>query len=66
MAIVKQLTVGLQRIINLGNYENVRYECTATAELEPGDTLETVYAHLASECRNQLAAEVSRLQKKGK
>lgn len=59
---IKQVTVGVQRIINLGNYENVRYECTATAEVEEGDNPEQVYADCLHFCKDNVLAEVERLE----
>lgn len=62
--VIKQITVGIQRIINLGNYENVRYESTATAEVELGESPVDVYNKLADFNRQNLSQELERLKKK--
>lgn len=61
---VKTIEVGVQRIINLGNYENVRYECTLTAEIDAGESVAECYEKLANECRANIADEMKRLKKK--
>lgn len=60
--IIKQVTQGIQRIINLGNYENVRYESTMIAEVEPGEDPTDVYNRLADINRANVAQEMDRLQ----
>lgn len=62
--IIKQITQGIQCIINLGNYENVRYESTMTAEVEPGEDPTDVYNRLAELNRSNLSQELDRLKKK--
>ena len=59
---ITQVTVGVQRIINLGNYENARYECTQTAEVEEGEDPAEVYNQLRDICRANISQEVERLQ----
>lgn len=64
--IIKQVTQGIQRIINLGNYENVRYESTMVAEVEVGEDPAEVYDRLADLNRANVAKELDRLQPKKK
>lgn len=62
MAKVKTITVGIQRVINLGNYENVRYECTVVAEMQEGDDATPVYEDLLDFCKEKVGAEIDRLE----
>lgn len=64
--IIKQVQQGIQRIINLGNYENVRYESTMVAEVEPGENPADVYNALADMNRANIAQEMDRLSPKKK
>lgn len=64
--IIKQVQQGIQRIINLGNYENVRYESTMVAEVEPGESPADVYNALADMNRANIAQEMDRLSPKKK
>ena len=64
MADINKVTVGIQRVINLGNYENVRYEVTATADVEPGEEVETVYSEVLQFCKDKVGAELTRLKSK--
>lgn len=63
---INSVTVGIQRIINLGNYENARYESTMTAEVDPGENPADVYNKLADMNRANIAQEMDRLQPKKK
>ncbi len=58
---IKQITVGIQRVINLGNYENVRYECSCVAEVGPNDEPIDVYQSALQFCKENVGAEVDRL-----
>lgn len=60
--IIKQVTQGIQRIINLGNYENVRYESTLIAEVEHGENPADVYNTLADINRANITQEMERLK----
>lgn len=64
--IIKQVQQGIQRIINLGNYENVRYESTMIAEVEAGESPADVYNKLAELNRANIAQEMDRLAPKKK
>lgn len=59
---IKEVTVGIQRVINLGNYENVRYECSAKVELEDGEDPKEAYAHGIGFCKENVGAELERLK----
>lgn len=61
---IKEVTVGIQRVINLGNYENVRYECSATTVVEDGQTPDEAYTETLSFCKDKVGAEVDRLKGK--
>lgn len=59
---IKEITVGIQRVINLGNYENVRYECSATGIcIDDRETPNDVYEQLLDFCKVKVGAEVDRL-----
>lgn len=60
---IKQVTVGIARLIALAKYENVRYECTAVVEVEDGQTAEQAYEQGLAFCKEKVLAEVERLQK---
>jgi hypothetical protein len=64
MANIRQITVGIQRVINLGNYENVRYEVTATAEVDAHENAEDVYQETLQFCKDKVGAELTRLKAK--
>lgn len=63
---IKTVTVGIQRVINLGNYENVRYECSAIVEVDNGQTAEKAYQEGLSFCKEKILAELNRLKPVGK
>lgn len=58
MSKLQSVTVTLGATINQGNYQNLRPEFTVTAQVEDGDTLETVSQKLAGDVRRQLGAFV--------
>jgi len=64
--IIKEITVTVERLINLGNYENVKYAVSATAAVNEGPHLSDndrheTYQELAEFCREKLRAECERL-----
>ncbi len=63
---IKTVTVGIQRVINLGNYENVRYECSVIAEVEEGKTPEETYQEALGFCKEKILAELDRIKPVGK
>lgn len=64
---IKSVTVGIQRVINLGNYENVRYECSCTYEVEDDENEDIAYEYALAFCKQKVGAEVDRLMEhKGK
>lgn len=59
-----EIRVGAARTINLGNFENLRIEASATGTPEEGDTVETVRATLLAEVRAGLTAAYTEFKKK--
>lgn len=67
----KEITVGVRRLINLGNYENVTYECTATVLVEEGlimsdVTRDEAYEEALAFCKAKVGIELERFTPKGK
>lgn len=62
---IKEVSVGVDRVINLGNYENVRYSCAVvyTVGLDKGETAEEAYSKALAFCKAKVLAEVERLSK---
>lgn len=58
---IKQITVGIERTINLGNYENVRYSVQTTADLDEGEDADKVYSDRLAWCKSKVMAELDRL-----
>jgi len=63
---IKQVTVGIQRVINLGNYENVRYECSVIAEVEEGMSAHDTYQAALRFCKENVLAEIDRIEESKK
>lgn len=65
---IKEVTVGIQRVINLGNYENVRYECSSVVQVDEDGDADRAYTEGLKFCKDNVGAEVDRLMaaKKGK
>lgn len=59
-----KITVGIERTINLGNYENVRYSVLTEVSLEEGETADKVYQDRLDWCKAKVMAELERLQGK--
>lgn len=59
---IKQITVGVQRVINLGNYENVRYECSVVVEVEEGISAHDTYQASLQFCKDNVLAEITRIE----
>lgn len=56
MARIKELSIGVSRTFNLGNFASLRLEASGAASVEEGDEPETVRAMLLEECRASLRA----------
>jgi hypothetical protein len=63
--VIKELTIGTSRTINLGNFESLRVEATATCAVEEGDDLDACRVALVAEVRAGLEKAFID-QKKGK
>lgn len=61
MAKPKQVTVGIERTINLGNYENVRYSVQVVTDIADTEDLEVVYQDKLAWCKEKVMAELTRL-----
>lgn len=61
---IKQVTVGVQRVINLGNYENVRYECSVVRNVEDGETGDEAYERALDFCKGKVLKEIDRIKGK--
>lgn len=61
---IKAVTVGVKRLINLGNYENVTYECSVLYEVneERGEDASTAYQNALDFCKEKVGAELERLK----
>lgn len=64
MARITSLTVGVQRVINLGNYENVRYDCSVTLDIDKDDDYHKVYEDGLNFCKSKVIAEIDRIKGK--
>lgn len=53
---IKQITVSVGRTVNLGNFESLRIEGSATVEIEPGQALEDAEREALDEARKLLVA----------
>jgi hypothetical protein len=68
LAHIKEIVVGAKRLVNLGNYENVTYECTVTVDVDgiagmDNETLATqAYEEGLKFVKDKLNAEVDRLE----
>lgn len=60
---IKEVSVSIKRTINLGNYENVVYECGVvyTVNLDKGETPDNAYDTALEFCKSKVIAEVDRL-----
>lgn len=64
---VKTVTVGVRRLINLGNYENVTYECIATGDVAEGQNPDEIYNECLDFAKTKIGLELDRFTpKKGK
>lgn len=61
---ITHITVGITRLIALPKYENVKYECTATAELNDLDEPADVKEQLSDFCRQSIIADIEKLNSK--
>jgi hypothetical protein len=59
---IKEIHVGIQRVINLGNYENVRYECSTVVTLNENDDPTEAYEKGLEFCKEKVGAEIDRLE----
>ena len=53
---IKSVTVSVGRTVNLGDFNSLRVEGSATAELAEGDTLETIEREALAEARKMMLA----------
>ena len=58
---IKEVTATCRRLIALPKYENVLYECTATATVEDGEDPDKVYDQTLQFCKNKVGKELDRL-----
>jgi len=56
---IKTITVGIKRLINLGNYENVTYECKTEVEVK-GDLYNEAYSEGLAFCKEKIGIELDR------
>lgn len=56
------IEVTYERVINLGNYNNVRMGVTAGADLDEGDEPTEAVAALQRQCREAVRAEYARMK----
>jgi len=59
---ITQISVSVKRLIALKKYENVTYECGATASVPPGSDPNTVYLDTLNFCKEKILAEMERLE----
>lgn len=63
---IKEVKYGMEILINVGNYENVRKQIEVTAEVEEGETLEGVAIVLKNSIEPLLKEEYIRIKNKSK
>ena len=61
---IKSITVTIDRLINLGNYENVKYACSVTSTVEPTESPTVVYNEALNFCKQKLEIEIDRFAPK--
>lgn len=54
---IDQITVTIGRTINLGNFNSLKIEASASARIENDDKLDAVREALIEECKRSLNAE---------
>lgn len=68
----KEVTVSVKRLINLGNYENIQYDCQVTMlveeikepfKLSPEEALDETYKYCLNFCKTKVGEEIDRLYK---
>lgn len=59
---ITEITVSVKRLIALKKYENVTYECGATASVPPGIDPTQVYLDTLGFCKEKILAEMERLE----
>ena len=52
---ITKIQVTISRTHNIGNYESIRVEAGAHADLEDGDDIKASYEKLKAQARNELA-----------
>lgn len=57
---LKEITVGIKRLINLGNYENVSYECVVTSTIEINEQSTQVYNEALNFAKQKIGIELDR------
>lgn len=62
LIMIKEITVGVQRLISLPKYENVRYECSTVVTVAEGQTPDEAYAEGLEFCKAKVLAELDRIK----
>ena len=57
---ITTITVTRGATINVGNYNNVRFEVSATATVDDGEEAETVYARLRDSVTSKVQVEAAK------
>jgi hypothetical protein len=60
--IVKEVTATCRRLIALPRYENVLYECSMTAEVQPNEDPKRAYDELLLMCKAKIGKELERFE----
>lgn len=58
---IKQVKVGVTRLISLKKFENVRYECEVVADVPSDKTEDEVYNECLLFCQNKVRTQMERL-----
>ena len=59
---ITTVTATVKRLINLGNYENVTFECSATATVDQYGGVDTAYKEALDLCKEKVGIELERFQ----
>jgi len=62
---IREFTIGASRVVNLGNYENIKVEASLTVEVPAGDDYEILKDRAQTELRT-LMEETYRSQQRKK
>lgn len=58
MVQVREISVGVRQVKNLGNYQSLTAEATATVVLEDGDDPDMVYAHAWTKVKREVESQL--------